>query len=64
MLDMHLVAMHRVHKDHEMRYGHLDKQDRDQTNPTRYGLLNQEDKQYHSPARVTKDQPLERETLG
>jgi len=58
-MDMHDLHKHHLHKEHQMRYGHLSKEDRENhhMNP-RYGFLDQEDKQYHSPERP---EPMEGE---
>ncbi len=56
-MDMHELHKHRLHKEHEMRHGHLSKEDRDMRNPVRYGFLDSEDKQYHSP----EPRPMEEE---
>lgn len=50
-MDMHELHKYRVEKDHQMRYGHLSKEDRDEKAFHRYGFLDSEDKQYHSPER-------------
>lgn len=57
-MNMHDLHKIRMNKDHEMRNGHLSKDDRDMRNPVRYGFLDAEDKQYHSPERP---EPMEGE---
>jgi|GEM_PF-5066055 len=50
-MDMNDLHRHRLNKDHEMKNGHLSKQDRDEINWHRFEFLDKEDKQYHSPDR-------------
>ena len=50
-MNLHEIHLHRVNKDHHMRYGHLSHEERLESHPHRYGFLDKEDKQYHSPER-------------
>lgn len=51
-MNLHEIHAHRMNKEHHMRHGHLTHEERMESHPLRYGFLDKEDKQYHSPEHV------------